>query len=1394
MGFVPVQISVSAAESKIQRHSEAQLDQQEADKDLAEAMADGAEERADERRVEVRGAALNSEQISRVDATRRREARRQRAEARRRRAEARAERQRNRDSAAAADASRPPPARPELKGVGQQQGGEIVSAALDARKREEEKQRRKAEESKFKLETVVKSGLDKIGVSATTAAANETIKTDIAVLPGTFTPPVFYPPKITQGLFAYRDLENSITSRGRLSLDTDLDVDKALRDASISPRRPEIIAKIPLFQLTNGNGTRNLHELRQFEKSLRLEGLDTDWSKINANAKKEVINEISDFHASSLESDEKYLQFLADLRSSMDFSIDLLDVKKNSKQLTNFAKSYAQQLIVPKEQDFSNYPESIEDFITEICGFTASSPNYFSNTKIIHTIIREFANSIQRHYPTLLSVAIDKREDQKSLAYDQYSPEGADSHSMSVRALGNRNIQRVITNNEVDRGYRLSVTESVYNVLPGISSVRISQDRIKVISALLHNELIVSSGIGRLLGTNLGNLIGVTGVDPIEKILGGFFKNASSVLTGTGAALSYADLLVINENVQNSGVVVLPFERSVVQNTAGKEYLPGSAFFVESPIRQGSIVSPLVSFSKRLSDLDLNSQNAFKLLLDLDEECKLSPDNIVVRCLKSIRDIAAILSSNSPTNPVPVAISLPVAYLTLLKGKSYKDRDYRISDDFKFRQTPIDTLFTVCALRRNNTDEINAKNSDQRVLDFIPKKSYARLVSPSVVSIFEESNKPITENAQIDAAATTFLKIYENLFDNLLLNNISWDESNSGPKNKIFGDSTSRNQSENLEYYEASFFTDSRSIFDEIVNVLRSIQEDVYAIKQRAGSDLSYLDNDGLSRYNRWDDNTMLACIFELMRCLVTELLPMQKIFASPGVSQQLDTPKNYNVKWDNDSMLRLRNFLDILISTHESGAPLEEIFDAEGNSNSVAGVSSSTTFRPEGLRAGQVVDLVNSLIEQRKFFKICLGYLNSIVKNVNESNKKLTEFFQTTDASGNFADQFNKIKSSKAGSAAIEMLSESQNSLKRCYGVNRSPLSRPCGLKVSSINNQEEDNIQEFFLDTMSKLTSTDDIALCVGIPAGLIESLQNPKIIEETPSDTAAQRTSRAKNRYISLEINKVSELFPDIQYSPTSLVYDPQLWIMPGALSFKRDELTGSVIKSVASIIEGTSFTRINNGKIVDSKTGAEILIEAESKDEMRNILRNHIVDSVYKNFARDVMGVILDETVWFTDNKLGANVIDSSTFTSLQKMLLSSEIANTVQLNSDQLALMFEQVDERNLPGIRRLRSSEILLGLIRDNRISRSGAEKVLKILGNNLLNSFVENQRLLSPRLFDRVFTVLLKSSASSGSKLGFGTPIMISSANVSGESAQKIIPLKKSFEVSGYMCSVSLR
>jgi len=1269
---------------------------------------------------------------------------------------------------------------------------ERVTRAEDRRKRAEARDkrasaRREQQESDFILSVLIANKSYDSSMSPSDIIRGDKANlVDRANSSGNILPPVFQLPKIKQGLFSFRDLENSVSARGRLSLDTGFNVDRALRDASISARRPEIILKMPLFQMIDNRGTIELHELRQFEKRLKLESLDSSWASINAAAKKEFLDEISDFHAASSENDEKYLQFLSDLRNIMNISIDFIDVKKNSKQLTNAAKSFAQQLLEVKERDFGNFPEDVESFISEVCGFTKRSPDCFSNTKILHTIIREFANSIHRHHPTLLSSAIDKRNDQKSLTYARYEPEGFDTHSMSVKELGNRNVRRVIAQDGSNTEYRLSVTESFYNVLPGIAKLERGQDRIRVISTLLHNELTVSAGIGKLLGTNLGNTVGVSGVDPVEKILGGFFKNSSSVLAGTGAALSYADMLVINENTRDGDVVVLPFERSIIQGTNGREYLPGSVYFVEGSIKQGNSTTPLASFSKKLSDLDGNAQDAFKVLLNLGEECKISPDNIVIRCLKSIRNIASVLLVNSPVNPVPVSISLPTAFLTFSKNKNYRDRDYRISETFKFRQTPVDTLFTVCALRRSETDEANARNNDQKTFDFIPSKSYARLISPAAVSIYEEGYKSPEESNQLNN--------YKNAFDKLLLDNIDWDQPEvAGAKSNFSRPEGARRQSENLEYYEASFFAENRTIFDEIVEVLRSVQEDAFAINQSASSNFSYLDSDGLTRYNRWDDNTMLACIFEIMRCLVFDLLPF-RVNVTSGVANQSNITSRYNVSWDDDVMLLLRNFLDVLISTYESGAPLEDIFDAEGASNAAPGVSSSTTFRPAGLRAGQVIDLVNSLIEQRKFYKVCLGYLNALAKNVNESNKKLSEFFQSSAGIGNFSDQFNKIKSSKSGNLAIEMLTESQNSLKRCYSLSRAPMQRESRLKINTSNSREEDDIQEFFLDTMSKHTSLDDIALCVGIPSGLIEGLQNPKIIEESSNDTALPRISGAKNINIMLEIHKVSELFPDIQYAPASLIYDPQLWIMPGSLAFRRDELTGDVIKTVKSIVEGTTFTRIVNGRVVDARVGSEILIDAESKDETLDTLKNHVIDSIYKNFARDVVGVTLDETSWFTDNKLGSNIVDTETFISLQKMLLNPVVANTAMISSDQLSLMFEQVDEKNLPGMRQLRPPQILLKLISDNRLSKPGVEKVLKLLGNGTLNSFVESQRLLCPRLFDRVFTVLLKSSGSSDKKIGFGTPIVVSSVESTDATSQRLIPLKRSFEVSGYMCSVSLR
>jgi hypothetical protein len=1334
--------------------------------DLLEAQRDDLEAEEDARQDAAEGFPRPGTNLYN-EHVRKREERKLRAEARAKRREARAQRERERNN------------RNNLRRQ-EEEKKRIENARKDANKtlglidsiarQNAERDRQLKEKFAFNARVVnslpaEKNVATKVGFNASRQEklreTNEIIKnTTVAqVRQQAVATTLFRPPIITKNRHEFRNLENSNKLKGRVEIDSEIDLNRLLRDAALTPRRPEIIAKIPLFQiLSNKKGVVELHELRQFEKQMQLEDLDELWSIIDVNLNENLRNEITRINTFYTDDETKNLQFLSDLRESMDISINLLDIRRNSRQLTQSAKNYSQNLLIPREQDFSSYPEDIESFFSDKCRFTTLSPKYFSNTKLVHTLFREFANAIKYFHPSTLSAISSPRDDKSSFRYAAYAASKNNQQEMSVSSLGSRYLNFARTanaNNSVGFG-RKPVTESVYDALPGIKEdyLRIPAERIKVLSTLLHNELVVSSGIARLLGSPLGNKYSISSVDPIERILGGYFKNASTVLTGGGSAMSFADMLVLNEfNGESS--LILPFENAFVKNSDGKSYVPGSSYFIEAPIQNGQTKTPLNQFSDAMSSLDTDSQIILKTLLCFDEECKFTPDNIVMQCLRVIRDFTAILMTNSATNRVPPSITLPAALLTELHRKRFNTAPANLFST-SYVKNPIDMLYTLCASIRDNKDVLAEQTSH------IPIKSYAFSVNPNI--------NPAENDARSITTSFGTSEIRETLQAILLQGNIDWtDEAFVAQKT-------------NLDFQSVDL-TDSPGILENLINVLRTIQLDVYNLSTKNNTSSNYLDEDRLTRYNRWDDNTMLATIFEIFRCLFVQLFPLKEV-----------TVKNktlYSVEWDELNNLRLNDFLDILLNAYDSDQPLESIFDANGNADSIYGIDQSTSFKTAGMTAGQAVEMINSLIDHRKFLKLCLGYTTSIAKNVSDANAKTVRFFENNLSElGSFSDRFATLYSNRGSKLAIEMLTPEQNSLKQAYSLSKQPLARGCRLKKCSINTQVEDDIQEFFLNEMSIVTN-DGVALCVGLPSGLIKNQKHPAKIEGAPTDISdtiyTNNDIRKKNAKITF--NKVSELYPDVSFSPVSALFDTELFILPGDMAFSTNDLTGEIIRDINSIIRGTTYTRIVNGKIIDIKTGQEILQNEDNPEVTLDILYNHIIDRIYKNFARDVMGVSLDEHTWFVDSNFNSVIIDADTYNNLEKMLANTNISSLTQLSTGKLKLLFENVNVPGLEGMKKLCSTTRLRQILGFD-ISFNTLEQLIKMLGNFSLNSFVESQRTLCPRHFDRIFVTLFSNTRNSNV---FLKTFDINEVDVSLNDMERLKQAMSQFEISGYMCNVEV-
>lgn len=1205
--------------------------------------------------------------------------------------------------------------------------------------------------------------------------------------------PAFVLPKVKDGT-KFLDLEKISKTSGRASIDAYTDLNTALQEASVTPDRAEIVAKIPLYQLSSGQGAFELNELRNTEKNLIIEGLDSDIALLSKKALPEIINDMIDSGTRNYADVQQKLEFMSTLRIAMDAAIDMLDIKRNSAEHTAFAKNFSQNYLEPLEQDFENFPDDIETFIQDYCSLEHGTPKKFSNTKIIHTIIREVANSIRRHHPRLVTNNLNIRNDSDALRFPEYLPEGIQSHRIDTRTLGTR--YRLTpsqpTAANISAGlYSQPVTEKFYSALPGLKDVASRADRIKILCTVMHNELIVSAGLGKLIGTRLGNRFGGLSVDPIERVFGGYFRNESSVLAGAGAAMSYSDMIVLNERPVNlpgkgTAVSVLPFERTVVQDATGKEYLPGSNYFVENPIRHNIPTSPLASFSEQFSKLDLEAQEFLSTLLHFGDECPVKPSDILVLCLRAVRDMASFMAADPVLSAAPKYITIPLAFMARSEGFSFLSGDGR---------GIIDNLFTVCALHRRSIDKSTQDTS------YIPTKSHARFTFGSAVNSLEEDKL-----AEINASPGERQEPYEDVVVANRLTKyareiikVGWTKSipklwaTSPGREFSYDDFIDTNLYAPSEQKTASGETD---IFDEIVKITRLLQKDSLALCRRNNESASFLDGDRFTNYNRWDDNTFLACVFEIVRILVGNLLLVD---VDKRINLSEPSINKFAVSWNPDEMRRARDFLTLLIETYSANTPVGSIFDIEGTV--LEGVNRNTKFGRESagaLSAGNIVDMLESLIDHRKFIKLGMGYLSSFTKNILDASKKVSETIGSTSESGNATKSFvffNELHSDFTGKKAMAFLTREQLSLKQFALRSSMPIDRPCSLHKNFINSPVEDEIQRMFIEQVTNESRGDEIALCVGLPSGLIERLRNPKFVEEPVASREANLLKSVNNTASKFKIglHRVNELFPTIKYSPIAVEFDSELFIEPGDMSFEYDVLLGDYVKTFDSVIRGSTFKRIRSGVILESKKGSEILSDSNTDSQTYKILKNHVIDRIFKNFSRDVIGVPLEETCWPIESAFGPNIIDNETFFNLQRLALSEVTGPIVGITSEKLSLIFEEENQERLPGFRSLRPASILNSLVALNRLSVGDITRVTRLLSSSLMNSKTETKRILCPGFFDRHLVLLLSNSFAQNSTNKIFSHFGLSEINETPENAESIKLIQNSFDINGYMCKIEL-
>jgi len=1163
------------------------------------------------------------------------------------------------------------------------------------------------------------------------------------------------------------DSDEAQSAAVRVAIQGGSSVNNLMSDASVSDKRPEIIAKTPLFSFRDTERMQGLLDTRRFERFLKIANANLVWSEIQKEDPGGLYTKLSENQSFIDEEILVDINALAQLRSAIDSVSAALDVRHNSSTITSIAKEIAEGEALPSDGSLDEYPDTIEDFIIQKCGFQETSVSNFSNTKLYHTLVRELKNSIERHYPTLLPASINARTDLGAVSYAAYAPEGDNSHRVTTKTVGSKS-----------RSDNRPLSHGLEKALPGVMTITSGMDRVRVLSTILYNELTVSAGIGRTLGTSLGTRFGSTGADPLEYALGGSFTGAGKVLTDQTAAGSLADFMVLNEAVGSKAAgehIVLPFETAQISDDGGEtEYVSGADFFVEAPLRFPENGGPNTfdEFATGLVAATEDVSTYMNDLLSLDQETPLTPHGIVIRCLTELFKVSSYLSEKAASGNVPTITSYSTAMLSksdsVTCGKAFYSSRWKMLD-------------ASYALGMRFREELDLQLEDDY---YIPTRCKAEQDKPSSTNVI---------NSSISAAR-----------GKIILSSIWSGGWGSGNTNYPSNQTSSQ--------YVSSLITaddpEDMSAFESFVQISRELQREAMNLAERDGASASYLDNDGYTRYNQFDDNTIIACIYEIMRTLVKEFICID--IKRHGTASTTSTSSNkLKVGWDPDKSAKLRDFVEVLVTAAQAGSDLDALFTEEGGALAIEGVDSNTALGPNGATAGDLVSLIKSVSGHRRFVKYTLSNLQAITQEVSRCNNVVNELFDVltvkdaasldlSEVADDTKSGLIRIARSPAGRESLKCLTRDQVSLK-LVDYYRSDLDeeQPFQTELNFTTSQSERLAVDILANSSDLSDQTRGLALSVGFPVGMMRNLRKPKFAaspQETTESVPFAADPDASRVLITMY--REEELYRGITFEPIQYEFDTELFILPDGITIEPPDDETAQDQTLSEIVETTMFSRITSGVIVDQSLGLDLI---DADPTMTSVLENHVKSYLFRIIMRELAGIDLSESGFLFFNSLQENVIDIEGYKALRAFTKIESIRRLLGFSTTQISRAFEDVTILGNRDFYKLKHSNKLKSLcspqmikqmneygvieqvIKPPVLSRSKIEDIVLQSSSGVLGPITRQTRILSPSMFDRIFTVVLAPDHFEIDEQG------------TYQQSVKYARDADEFDINGYYCEVEL-
>lgn len=1084
------------------------------------------------------------------------------------------------------------------------------------------------------------------------------------------------------------------------AVEIDIDTIDNLDDLSISVLRPEILInhKGAYEAKDNSSGIGSNKYLDLFAGNVLRELLHSDAAVYSYTQLQDSDPDLIDAASQRVEAVytqlEGEIESLVSYRSMINQAISSLDLHQCSEEIGSLMIDGVTEVMQPEDGFIEDLPTSLIDLVAASDNVKSNIESSYSNTKLYFSLLATIHESFSGYGSHL---GQNENQTKKPMSY-----EGSSRERYSLGRLKTNQI------NQNKSGDKSVIRQGFTAIFPEISKANVIEDLQKYLCCL-SNELLMSCGINRLSGTELGNKYGVTSDNPLATVLG---TNMETMYKKGGVVIPEIEpkkgslLDFITSEDTDSDRTVLPFEVNDV-TLSKKKYLPGSDYLVEAPARKLDISfsDPIGKFAENLAGEVTSSKKYLEDLLALSESTLLSPQGILIRILEDVYTIC--LEGSKPIDFIDRNAMLSAVKLSIATG------------------TQTQKLYggSATAVPRHRMCATDTNAIVQSAMAQEEQPEYRLALDLTAKNEIENTDSFYKTRKDFNHAFNNYWRIY-------------------------IGDRKTDTKSTNVlgvgDYKKLQIIIDSesetRTVHKMIIDLADELMSEASNFAARDGIEASYMNNQGKTASSNLDYSALVAMIQQAYHSLLSNFLhwtPITRGKSAPveyHSAIRLETEKN---KVTSDAILAVLN-------TYKEGAMFDDLFDEEGNALAIEGVSSSTKIG-KNITMGQLADSITSLRNHRVYMKCCISALQGIASNISQKSSPLSSFQASARDVITNKTRIENVKDTNlaafcslvklpVGTDALRGLTSMQcsNTILSKARLEASPAS---GVEMR----QKRAVLTPGLLDAIKVFHETSlfkgcQNIVCVGLPNGMMDKLKTSNVDEKK-----REQVSESSNDF-SIVFSCDNELFSSLVFEDHSVEFDSSIYLFPDSYDGytpPEEDPGAGLLRSpdpLRDLIDKTVFHRIISGVLVESETG-KTLIE-QGNDKTYEILRNHVFSDLVRISAELslMMGISEADLKKYTDLNVACYSTEGY---DLMRAMEKNTGVNMMTAGIDKVVEPI-LIDEKNVF----YRMGTTTSNKNGYNMLTENDQNDMIRFASSSLFTAELDRHKILSTSIFDRVFYV----------------------------------------------------